>query len=293
MIALSLSISPHTTLLKNTTQYAQIFHKKCLHLIPQSTLHPEALAALTCGQKINNSDLHEILSKTSLIHIFVVSGAHLIMIDQLLSIFKIPSFLRFLFLSIYSLAVGWQAPAVRALVGLAAKKLLRQSSFYFPADLCVLISGLLTLFLFPSWWTSLSLQMSWCAALALSLPPILRLHSSWQKVISAQITILLFMSVPLWGLGSLHPLSLIYNIFLGPVIAYLLLPLSILSLFFHPFVQYFDFAISLFTAWLPKIVDPIELRNQALIATGFVWTWIFTLHIALHFLRIKMWQGRK
>ncbi len=292
IIAMSISTPLSASLLKNASHYAQDFHKKCLHLLPQSTLHPEALAALTCGQKITQTTLQEALSKTSLIHIFIVSGSHLILLDQLLSIFKIPSFLRFLLLSIYSLAVGWQAPAVRALIGLGAKQLLRHSPFHFPTDLIVLITGLITLTLFPSWWSSLSLQMSWCAALALSLPGILRLQGSWQKVVFTQITVMFFMSVPLWGLGSLHPLSLIYNIFLGPLVAYLLLPLSILSLLFHPLVQYFDFTMSLFNFALPKIIDPIELKTYRLLQTGFVWMWIFSLHLALHFLRLKRWQGR-
>lgn len=292
IIALSLSTPSSINLLKNTSHRAQDFHKKCLHLLPQSTSHPEALAALTCGQKITHSVLQETLSKTSLIHIFIVSGSHLILLDQLLSILKIPSFLRFLLLSIYSLAVGWQAPAVRALIGLGSKQLLRHSSFHFPTDLIVLLTGLITLTLFPAWWSSLSLQMSWCAALALSLPSLLRLQGSWQKVFFTQITIWFFMSVPLWGLGSLHPLSLIYNIFIGPIVAYILLPLSILSLLFHPLVQYFDFTMSLFNFWLPKIIDPIELKNHTLLHTGVVWTWIFSLHLGLHFLRLKRWQGR-
>lgn len=292
IIALSLSTPISIGLLKNTSHYAQDFHKKCLHLLPHSTTHPDALAALTCGQKITNATLNETLSKTSLIHIFIVSGSHLILLDQILSILKIPSFLRFIFLSIYSLAVGWQAPAVRALLGLGTKELLRRSPIHFPTDLTVLITGLLTLILFPSWWKSLSLQMSWCAALALSLPGIFRLQGSWQKVIVAQIAIMLFMSVPLWGLGNLHPLSLVYNVFLGPLVAYFLLPLSILSLLFHPLVQYFDFTMSLFNFWLPKLIDPIELQNHQMLKTGFVWMWIFSLHLTLHFIRLKRWQGR-
>lgn len=290
--ALMLSIPLPDALLKNMSSSANVFHKKCLQLIPPSSQHPEALSALTCGEKITDKNLQNYLSKTSLIHIFVVSGSHLILFDQFLGILKIPYFLRFLFLSFYSLCVGWQAPAVRALLGLGLRRALQYPSLNFPSDLLVLLTGILTLFLFPAWWNSLSLLMSWCAALALCVPHTLRLKKSWVRALAAQLTILLFMSAPLWGLGSLHPLSVIYNLFLGPVVAYILLPLSVLSLLVPATVQGFDITMTFFQEVLPHLTDPIEVGKTSMPTIGLLWLWIFTWHVTLHFLRLHLWQGK-
>lgn len=291
-IALALSTPLSVIVLKNISTQADSFHKKCLQLLPKDSIHSESLAALTCGEKITERNLLLNLSKTSLIHIFIVSGSHLILFEQFLGILKMPYFLRFSFLFIYSLAVGWQGPAVRALVGLGLKHLLRQSYCYVPADLAVLATGLMTLFLFPTWWGSLSLQMSWCAALALTIPALLRVRSTVIKACTAQAAILVLMSVPLWGLGSLHPLSIAYNLFLAPLIAFLLLPLSVLTIFIHPAVSLFDGLMTFFTAALPHLADPIQITKNALPASTVIWVWIFLWHLVLHFFRLHLWQGK-
>lgn len=290
--ALSLSTPLPDTLLKNMSSLANVFHKKCLRTLPPSSKHPDALGALTCGEKLTDKKLQENLSKTSLIHIFIVSGSHLILFDQFLSILKIPYYLRFLFLSFYSLCVGWQAPAVRALLGLGLRHTQQKTALHFPPDLLVLLTGALTLILFPSWWNSLSLLMSWCAALALCMVPTLRIKVPWAKALAAQLSILILMGAPLWGLGSLHPLSIIYNLFLAPVVAYLLLPLSVLSLLLTPAVKCFDFVMTLFQEVLPRLSDPIEVKKTSMPSLGFLWLWIFTWHATLHFLRLHLWQGK-
>jgi putative ABC transport system ATP-binding protein len=50
----------------------------------------QRVASLICGEKLTDKSLKENLVKTSLIHIFVISGSHLILLDELLSILKIP-----------------------------------------------------------------------------------------------------------------------------------------------------------------------------------------------------------
>ncbi|WP_350159272.1 ComEC/Rec2 family competence protein [Bdellovibrio sp. 22V] len=233
------------------------------------------------------------LSKTSLIHIFVVSGSHLILLDQLLSILRIPVFLRFLFLGGYSLAVGWQAPAVRAFLGLCLREFFRRKKHFFPADLVVLLTGLSVLFLFPAWWNSLSLQMSWCAALALGVPELLRLRGSMARILAAQFSIFLFMSAPLWGLGSLHPLGLLYNLFLAPVVSYVLLPLSFLAVLFKGLcLTFFDKVMTSFTFVLPLLAEPVQIVRGSPPSVGFLWLWILLWHLVFHFLRLHLWQGK-
>ncbi len=292
LLAFTLSIPSSDVLLKNTSMMSEHFHEKCLQILPTRAKHHASLASLVCGEKITDQELKIDLSKTSLIHIFVVSGSHLLLIDELLSILKIPVYLRFLFLGIYSLLVGWQAPAVRALCGLGVRILLLRKSLPFPNDLIVALTGFGVLTLFPAWWNSLSFLMSWCAALALCWPSLLRIQSSWVRAFVSQISIFLFMSAPLWGLGSLHPLSVIYNLFLAPVVSYILLPLGFIVTALNSLTFVFDFAMDFFIRVLPLLSEPIELKKGVTPTIGTLWGWIFSWHIIFHFLRLRLWQGR-
>lgn len=292
IITALLLISPFPNdLLKNTTLWATRFQNKCIQLLPRATEHRDSIAALVCGKKLEDKNLERNLSKTSLIHIFVVSGSHLILLDELLSILKIPVFLRFMFLGGYSLCAGWQAPAVRALCGLVVKKVFQQLGLFFKSDQTVLITGFICLILFPAWWHSMSFLMSWCAALALCLPAVVRIKNHLLRSLFTHFFIYFFMLAPLAGFGSLHPLGILYNIFLAPFVAYVLLPLSFIALFFKPFLFLFDQIVEVFGFLLQSVSDPIHLKNPTSPQLNLLWSWIFCLQIACHFLRLYLWQG--
>lgn len=293
ILALALSISPSDSLLKNTSALSRTYQQKCLKTLPRDPQTRPSLQALLCGEKITDLNLKENLVKSSLIHIFIVSGSHLIFLDRFLSILKIPLFLRFMGLGLYSLVVGWQAPAVRALASLGMRAGLRHMGLSFPGDLVVLACGLLALTLFPAWWRSLSFQMSWCAALALSFPSILGLSSrSWKSLLYSQFLILGIMAPLLWGWGSLHPTGVLSNLFLGPVVAVILLPLSFLALFHESLLTIFAKVLLLFEFTLTSVVEPVPLPDESALPTSFFWIWIFFLHVFFHFLRLRLKQGR-
>lgn len=292
LTALLLSTPMPTSLLDKTSSSAALIHKKCLNLIPIESAYRNSLSSLVCGEKLSDAGLQENLNKTSLIHIFVVSGSHLILLDELLSILRVPLLFRLVFLGGYSLMVGWQAPVVRAFVGLGLRGLWRRQSMFLPKDLAVLVSGLCCLFAFPAWWDSLSLQMSWCAALALCLGSVLRQGRSWQQAVISQGTIFIFMSAPLWGFASLHPLSIVYNLFLAPIVSYVLLPLSFLCLLCKPAIFVFDFILHLFSNLLPRIAEPIIIAKGSRASPIFLWCWIFAWHAVLHLTRVLLWRGK-
>lgn len=252
-----------------------------------------SIQALLCGEKITDTQLKDHLSKTSLIHIFIVSGSHLILLDRFLSILKIPLFLRFLSLGFYSLAVGWQAPAVRALGALFLRWGLQRWRIAFPADLVVLACGMLTLAIFPTWWQSLSFQMSWCAALALSAPSVVGLSSrSWKAALLSHFLILLIMAPLLWGWASLHPVGVLSNLLLAPVVALVLLPLSFVAVFHEFFLKLFAQVMSFFESTLSAVAEPVIIPSSGVGSTASFWIWIFVLHILFHFLRLHLRQGK-
>ncbi|MDG0816106.1 ComEC/Rec2 family competence protein [Bdellovibrio svalbardensis] len=291
-LALTLSNSFSHSLLKNTSEVAAIFHQKCVQTLPTESVNRKILSSLLCGENITDTELKDKLIKTSLIHIFVISGSHLILLDELLSILRIPVFVRFLFLSFYSLAVGWQPPAVRALVALGARILFQRWSWKFPVDFAVLIAGCITLALFPEWWNSLSLVMSWCAALALCWVSVLKVRNKFSALLLSQLAIFLFMSAPLWGLGALHPLSLLYNLLLAPVVAFVLLPLAFFAVLIHPLLTVFDFVMKGFEAILKFAAEPITITAGTSPSIGLLWGWVFAWHIFFHLLRLRLYQGR-
>ncbi|NUN05524.1 MAG: ComEC/Rec2 family competence protein [Bdellovibrio sp.] len=291
-LALFLSMSLPPSLLRNASYLANFFHEKCVQKTFVPTKHPEALRALLCGEKITDVNLQENLQRTSLIHIFVISGSHLLLLDELLSILRIPLSVRFVLFFFYSLVASWQAPVVRAFLSLAIRAGLRLRALHLPPDLGVLITGLVTLVLFPTWWQSLSLQMSWCAALALCWGGLLRVRCSMLKIFLAQLAVFLLMTAPLWGFGSLHPLGILFNLFLAPIVAYALLPLSALAVFCSWGIVIFDAAMDLFLRLMPLLTEPVSLVRGAPSSSAWLWVWIFAWHCFMHLLRVSLWQGR-
>lgn len=291
-LALSLSNPIQLPLLKKTSETASIFQQKCVQILKTESVNAATLSSLLCGKNITDTELKKNLIKTSLIHIFVVSGSHLILLDECLSILRIPLYLRFLFLSFYSLVVGWQPPAVRALLALGVRVGFKKMRWNFPPDLLVMIAGLFTLALLPEWWNSLSLVMSWCAALALCWAPVLRVRDRLSALLIAQLAVFLFMSAPLWGLGALHPLSLLYNLLLAPVVSLVLLPLGFLAVLIKPLMPVFDAVMALFEGILKVAVEPVVLGKSGTPSLVILWTWIFSWHLFFHALRLRLWQGK-
>lgn len=294
IIAVILSTPASDVLLKNTSIFAEKLHQKCIEVVPTESAKRSSLASLICGKKITDENLKTNLQKTSLLHIFVISGSHLILFDELLSALRVPFYLRILFLGFYSLATGWDPPAVRALIALALRFLFKQRRLFFPSDLMLLIAGMVTLTLFPAWWTSLSFVMSWCASLALCWGSILNLKSPLWKIFCIQCGIYFFMILPLWGLSMLHPLSLIFNIFLAPLVSHALLPLAGLSLIIPPLIKVFDFCMGHFEILLALLSEPVLAQPPAMekIKIEFLWLWILSWHLFFHFLRLQLYQGK-
>lgn len=290
--AFCLSIACPPSLLISTSNVSEEIQRKCFKILPDSSKHKSALASLVCGQKLTNEKLKLELSKTSLIHLFVISGSHLILLEGVLRLIRMPDYLRFIILSFYTLATGWQPPTVRALFSVGLRHLLRRFKCFLPGDLQTLLAGLVLLFFFPAWWNSLSLLMSWCASLALCTPGLFRIKNNFTRTLVSQFAIWTFMLFPLWGIGSLHPLSLLYNILLAPVISFILLPLSFLAVV-HPWaLALFERVLEFFGRTLSLFSEPILTERGVSPPVSYLWIWILVLHLTFHFLRLKLWQGR-
>jgi ComEC/Rec2-related protein len=282
----------NSNLLKNTSQVAIVFQQKCEQILPSDRRHAKILASLICGQNLTDAELKNNLIKTSLIHIFIISGSHLVFLNEFLSFLRIPVFVRLLLLGTYSIATGWQPPAVRALLTVLVRTLFQVFKYSFPGDLIVLISGMGLLILFPEWWSSLSLVMSWCAAIALGFTPLFKIKNKVAAFIVTNTMIFLFMLIPLWGVGALHPLSIVYNLVLAPVVSFILLPLAFLSALIPSLLSVFDFALSYFQTSLKLFSEPIFSSRVHNLPIQYLWIWVFACHLFFHFLRLHIYQGK-
>ncbi|QLY24208.1 ComEC/Rec2 family competence protein [Bdellovibrio sp. KM01] len=292
LLALSLSNCTQDTMLNNASSLSQSYQQKCLTFIPRESENYSALTSIVCGEKLNDQNLKQNLVKTSLIHIFVISGSHLLLLDELFAVLRIPFFVRFLILSFYSLIVGWQPPAVRALSALGLRGLFKSRGWKFPPDLMTMIAGCFTLALFPAWWNSPSLLMSWCASLALAWTSLLKIKKVFPRLLFNQCAVFIFMCAPLWGLSSLHPLALLYNLLLGPVVSYILLPLGFVSVIIPSVVGVFDFVMTGFSQILKWASEPVPGVSAKQISISTLWFWIFAWHIFFHFFRLRLRQGK-
>jgi competence protein ComEC len=280
-------------LLENATKLSANTHQLCLRSLPNNTENPQAYSALLCGKNITDEKFKLSLIKSSLIHLFVVSGSHLLLLEDFFIGMRIPFFLRFLLTGLYCLACNWQAPVVRAWVGLCARSLHKKSQLCLPADIFVFYSGLICLFLFPAWVSSRSLVMSWLAALALSIVRLTSVQKPLSRLLLQSTLIYLMMMPAVWGFGNLHPLSILFNIVLAPLVTFLLLPIALLSSVLNSWTPLFDKLCQLFFWLSEQGTEPVQIGSSEAISIEYLWVYIFASHLSIHFLRIYLMRTKR
>lgn len=151
-------------------------HLQCVSSLPQESNSLPELQALVCGSNFEQLNFSKLYIATGLIHLFVVSGAHLILIQKILnfglkplSLKKFSAFLTFLALFYFAASCEFNAPVTRALISIVLTDQFIFRSSFWPPHFKILITGLITLFFHTEWISSLSLQLSWLIALGLLL----------------------------------------------------------------------------------------------------------------------------
>ncbi|MCX7978433.1 MAG: hypothetical protein N2578_05460, partial [Bdellovibrionaceae bacterium] len=114
LIAFVVGICLEIGLLYFSTDLWSAPHRLCLSLIPSSPMNPH-LAAMICGAPLP-PPAAKVWILSSLIHVFVVSGAHLVLIATVLQKLRMPWGLCTLLLGIYTALCHFQPPVVRAFV---------------------------------------------------------------------------------------------------------------------------------------------------------------------------------
>ena len=191
----------------------------------EENLNPIYLSLL-CGKTLPDEFLmKKVFISVGVVHLMVVSGAHLIFIEKTFKIlpsFRFKNFILILFLLIYSLSAGFRPPAVRALFSVLIRNCNKKFKMFWSPYIRVQLSGLLCILCQNRWVDSLSLPLSWTASLGMSNPYLPR----WKACVLTYLMILPLIS----HFGGLSPFSILINWLITPLAGALLLPLSLLTL---------------------------------------------------------------
>lgn len=254
-------------------------HEICRQFSPHGPWRP-AYEALVCGASLPASEFSLALQRTSLLHLAIVSGSHLVLLEVIL-LRLLPGRLKltsvvFLLLTLYALFSGWQPPAVRALASVFIQALSVRHKFFWTPLQTTWLSGLLTASLFPSWIHSFSFLLSWGAALGLSLLP--TSPSSFAQSWKTHSIVFITLFPLLLPLTPPHPLTVLCNWLVGPALGILLFPMSLACFalpFLTPWVDYVWLAVD----QVLQIISPFvpEIRWQSNTRPLFLWFYIFAL----------------
>ncbi len=260
-------------------------HDLCLNILPSNSNSLAELSALTCGQSFSNNSDYKLYISSGLIHLFVVSGSHLNLMSQFLNYFIKPSAIKITLLFIYCAICLLNPPVVRSFFALLIHEIIAKNfeNNYWPKHYCLLLAGLLSIAFHSDWVNSMSLQMSWLAALNFQL---YEQKMNWFPSIIKQFLfyILFFFCYSLFGFSS--PLVILICFALTPFLEKFLFPLSIIVALFHPAEPLFNWTILSLKWFLEKLPLSFEMEQiQGLWNSSSVinlnWIIILMIHLIL------------
>ncbi|MGE0633890.1 MAG: ComEC/Rec2 family competence protein, partial [Pseudobdellovibrionaceae bacterium] len=243
----------------------------CVRTVPQNSSISEDLSALVCGITLSESKKKQNLTQVSLIHVFVVSGSHLVFVEQMISVLLWfgPQRLRFLFhgitLLLFTLATGAQAPTIRAFLAWLFRILIRNRRLGWNAVEQVGVLSFLLLCSYPLWLNSISFLLSSLAALGMA-------QNYFKTPAKKAVTLYLLMCPPLYFLATPHPISILCNLFLLPVVGVILFPLALFTVFFSWLLPVSEFFFEKFHSCLDYISD--HLPSSATTTQSPPWLWV-------------------
>lgn len=261
---------------------SSFFHQRCLYLLPSHVHDFPEMAALVCGHNFENAADAQIYKSSGLIHLFVVSGSHLVLLKKILEKVRLPTSVIFCFLIAYCFCSLLNPPVVRSCLFLLATLALKKISRLWPVDYILLLSGFLCLILNPYWVGSLSLQMSWIAGLVLAC------CSDLDSALR-QMTFYFIFSLTYFGLGFPSPSIIPLSLFVSPVLEFVLFPLCLSATLFHFLEPLPKFLIEHLNSVLVSLEfnNSIQIFQQDSLNNAVAWNWliIFLIHIYLYFKR--------
>ena len=209
------------SILSDSTSFA---HAICVSKIANSP-YKDLYSGIVCAEPLLHTP--EVLNRLGLVHIFVVSGSHLLLIFALFKFLEsrifLPSWIQFLLLFSYVCVCNWDIPVLLAFSRFILRKMNSAKKLGWSYLTLELHSGLLTLCFCQSKWNLLSLSLSWTAGLSTSISTRTFKHDIEFK---QQILIYLAMIPLLSFFATIHPITILSNLLIGTLLGLFLLPIT-------------------------------------------------------------------
>lgn len=243
----------------------------CSRMSPDSK-YSALYSALVCGLPWRGefSGLSQLLIDSGLIHLFVVSGAHLFFLERRLRR-VLPHKWILICLGLYAWLTGFGTPVLRAMLRRFVAILLKPwgwTRLQIEATTSLLMLGA-----FPLWIFSRSFLMSWLCALALNFPNWKLLSPNFNRNVSCYVFLLPF--------SAASPLSIAWNCLVAPWVGEILFPLSVLCFLLPPLTTVGDFAWQVLIwilEWGPQSPTlPFFLNSP----------WLILIPLILHLILLK------
>lgn len=271
---------------------AKYLNSSCNQLILTNSQYKGLFQSFICGKKLDKNLPKETLIKAGIYHLIVVSGGHFLFLESIFKILKFPFYIRIFLLVIYYLTTHLQAPGLRALVHLLLYQWKDRGDLKISALTLLFYSGLVCLILNTNYWTSLSFWLSFNVSLAITAcAELLYWEKPLVKFFWMNFLIYFFLFPFLLKLSYTHPLSIfIGNILVLPTVfcfslcgAGLVLS-HILNL--QDITLQIDSFISIYFQFLDTLSAFSFNKNHDNWNWLFFWSYLFSLFIVLHFLKI-------
>lgn len=273
---------------------SNLLNQHCVHWFSQSLPSSDLSASFICGQKVTHAMDRELLQKSGLYHIIVVSGGHFLFLQVALKRLLIPMPLRILVLLVYYLMTGLQAPGLRCLIHMGLSFLSKHTQLRTSNSALCFYSGLLCLVIsFPLWqslsfWLSFTVSMALCHSQDLS-----ETRSTSAQFILPLVCIYLFLIPFNYTLGYTHPLSSLVGLLLLYPFCFALGTSALILIIFKmtewEILYYLNCTLNqILFSILKHTTLVIPSKNQGSVAPLFFWLYALFLMILLHFLTLRL-----
>lgn len=248
---------------KPITELSYNLQKICNEHSPKQLHQSETISALVCGSKLKpNSELKKQMIQSQLIHIIIVSGSHILVLEKILSFCSTPIWFIDFLLVLYGLLTGFQPPAIRAITVHFLKKINEHFSWNLTIIQLQIFTTIFLLILIPSWITSYSFILSSLAASALCLPIFIfkkKLNKIMRWSYQIQKTFFVHLSVSLVMTGF-SVLGFLANILFAGIIGGLLFPSALMIFISHNLSYVLDNLVSYYIDFSWPL--PCSLQNS-------------------------------
>ena len=254
----------------------QVGQQICLSFLPELE-YRESLAALICGENFAKTKQSFLLTQSGLIHLFVVSGSHLIFLEQLLVIIGCGEHIIGGALFAFLWLTGGTAPALRAFLYWVISQTNELEKLNWGRSQRALIAGFLCLVILWGEQT-FSLLLSWtCAAILIFSSEFFK--DSIKLLLGQQILITAITNLVFFNFNGNPIWSLIANLIAITFMEVVLFPLAILTTFLRS-TRIFDWTMHLIFRICEGIPHTAFTQRQPNLVSLF---WPIFVILFLHF----------